>query len=339
MLRRLLPLLVALAFAAPALAADDDSLPLDVCNKSSYAADVAIGLEVSTGAATQGWFRVLPGECREMLQEGVGAKRHLLNVRPLALYGTPPETEHGAIRLCVREEDFLIAGATECAREGQFMADFVPVDPVTVDGRRQVAIDEPSDFDLGQARIAGLQRLLGLAGYDAGTIDGVEGARTGSAIATFAQDANVDEGDLAAVTTALIDRIASGQVDAVPKFCNETLNPVMFAIGVPLGEGIETRGWYQVSPGNCARPLATTLSGQKLYVFAEAVDRAGAAILAHGQPVAWSGKTMLCTKNLEFRIRGHKNCEARGMSSRGFAEFTVPGDGALIVPFRDQDND
>lgn len=333
--------MVVLATAADAEEppADDTRFPLDVCNLSSYAADIAIGLEVATGAATKGWFRVLPGTCEEVLQEGLGAKRHLLHVRPLELYGTPPKTETGSIRLCVRDDEFLIAGATECAREGQFMAEFVAVEPVVEENRRQVSVDEPAKFDTGKAQTAGLQRLLGLAGYDAGAVDGIAGARTEAAIATFADDAGIDADQLLTVMATLIERIASGQVDTAPKFCNETLNRVMFSVAIPVGSAIETRGWYQVSPGNCARPLATTLAGQKLYVFGEAVDGAGASILSRGQPVAWGGETELCTKNLEFRIRGHDDCEARGLTTRGFKTFTVPETGALIIPFKDEIDD
>lgn len=336
-MRSLMALALAIGLSSAVMA--EEQLPLDLCNLSSYAADVAIGLEVSTGAATQGWFRVLPGECREVLQEGLGAKRHLLHVRPLDLYGTPPRTEAGAIRLCVRDADFVIAGATECAREGQFMAEFVAVDPIVANDRRQVAIDEAAGFERAEARTAGLQRLLGLAGYDAGAVDGVKGSRTASAITTFVDDAGVDRSDTLAIMVALIERISTGRVDAAPKFCNETLNRVMFAVGVPIGKAVETRGWYQVSPGNCARPLATTLAGQTLHVFAEAVDSAGAAILARGVPIAWTGDKALCTKNLEFRIRSHANCEARGLTTRGFRTFTVPDTGAIIIPFQDEDHD
>lgn len=331
--------LFASGLAGSAVAQEADKRPLDLCNQSSFAADVAIGLEVSTGAATQGWFRVLPGACRQVLNEGLGAQRHLLHVRPLALYGTPPDKEPGVTRLCVRDTDFLIAGANECAREGQFMADFVAVEPVIIGERRQVAIDEAAGFDLGTARIAGLQRLLGLAGYDAGTIDGLRGARTAAAITTFASDAGLEKDNLSGIMTNLVGRIEKGQVDSVPQFCNETLNRIMFSIGLPTGKRVETRGWFEVAPGNCARPLSSTLSGQKLYVFAEAVDNAGAGILSKGRPVMWTGETTLCTKNLEFSIRDHDACEARGLTARGFMEFTVPEGRDLIIPFQDLQND
>lgn len=328
--------LLAWPLAPPRLAAEIQDLPLDVCNRSSFAADIAIGLEVSSGAATQGWFRVLPGQCREILKQGLGANRHLLHVRPLKLYGAPPTAEPGARRLCVRDADFLIAGASECARSGQYMAEFVVVEPIIVNERRQIAVDEKAGFDSSDARTAGLQRLLGVAGYDVGLVDGVSGTRTQAAIRTFADEAGLDADDDIALMTALVERIESGRTEKPPQFCNETLNRLMLAVGVPVGDTVETRGWFPIPAGECARPVPTALAGTTLYAFAEAVDRAGAPLLSDGQPLAWRGDRMLCTKNLEFRIRDHAACEKRGLTTHGFRPYVVPDEGGLVVPFDDR---
>lgn len=312
-----------------------EALPLDVCNRSSFAADAAIGLEVSSGAATQGWFRVFPGQCREILRQGLGASRHLMHVRPLKVYGTPPATEASVRRLCVRDENFVIAGAAECASDGQYMAEFVAVQPIIVNDRRQIAIDEPAGFDSAGAITAGLQRLLSLAGFDVGTIDGIEGTRTENAIDRYSETSGVSRSDPIAMMAALVERIENGQATAAPQFCNETLNRIMLSVGISRGAAIETRGWYEIASGECARPVTSSLAGDTLYAFAEAVDAAGAPLLADGRPIAWQGDKMLCTKNLEFSLRDHRTCEERGLSTRGFRSYTVPDTGPLIVSFDD----
>ena len=48
-----------------------------------------------------------------------------------------------------------------------------------------VNLAEEADYDDAQARLAGIQRLLAIAGYDAYPIDGVQGAKTQAAIAKF----------------------------------------------------------------------------------------------------------------------------------------------------------
>lgn len=308
-------------------------LPLDVCNLSSFATDIAIGLEVSTGAATQGWFRVLPGQCREILKQGLNAKRHLVHARTLPLYGTPPETEAGALRLCIRDEDFVISGATECARDGQFMAEFVAVEPIETNARRRIEIDEPAGYDSEHAATAGMQRLLGLAGYDVGIIDGVSGSKTSSALAAFRNESGFDASEPSEYLTALIEQILAGHGSAAPQFCNETLTRVMLSVGIPVGRSTESRGWFQIEPGECARPTAFAGVGESILAFAEAVDSAGAALISDGQPIAWGGSENLCTKNLEFRIRNHENCERRGLTTRGYNAYKVPEEGALIVTF------
>jgi peptidoglycan hydrolase-like protein with peptidoglycan-binding domain len=44
---------------------------------------------------------------------------------------------------------------------------------------------EDSEYDDEQARLAGIQRLLVIAGYDAAPIDGVDGPKTQAALAAF----------------------------------------------------------------------------------------------------------------------------------------------------------
>src|SRR2546430_12205045 len=41
---------------------------LQFCNKTSYVLDLALGLEEKGAAATRGWFRVDPGQCKSVLQ-------------------------------------------------------------------------------------------------------------------------------------------------------------------------------------------------------------------------------------------------------------------------------
>jgi len=44
---------------------------------------------------------------------------------------------------------------------------------------------EDSEYDDEQARLAGIQRLLVIAGYDAAPIDGVDGPKTQAALTAF----------------------------------------------------------------------------------------------------------------------------------------------------------
>src|SRR5207245_7862689 len=55
----------------------------------------------------------------------------------------------------------------------------------TDDGTLVAYLAEDSEYDDEQARLAGIQRLLVIAGYDAAPIDGVDGPKTQAALAAF----------------------------------------------------------------------------------------------------------------------------------------------------------
>ena len=72
-------------------------------------------------------------------------------------------------------EKGVIAAARQC-RTGQTPAPFTQITPTQTDDGNLVAyLAEDSEYDDEQARLAGIQRLLVIAGYDAAPIDGVDG--------------------------------------------------------------------------------------------------------------------------------------------------------------------
>ena len=63
---------------------------LRLCNRTSYVLDLALGLEDKGSAASRGWFRVEPGQCRIVLQGAIEAEHLYVHARALALYGSSP---------------------------------------------------------------------------------------------------------------------------------------------------------------------------------------------------------------------------------------------------------
>ena len=82
--------------------------------------------------------------------------------------------------------DFDIADARGCPASQQ--AHFNAAKPSDSPKGPVVNLAEESDYDDVQARLAGIQRLLVIAGYDAYPIDGVPGAKTQAAITKFLND-------------------------------------------------------------------------------------------------------------------------------------------------------
>ena len=160
---------------------------LKLCNRMSYVVEAAIGIDDKAATATRGWFRIDPATCRVVVQGTLTADRILLHARALGLYGSSPTPQSGADTLCIAAENFVIAAARQC-RTGQTPAPFTQINPTRSDDGNLVAyLAEDSEYDDEQARLAGIQRLLVIAGYDAYPIDGVQGAKTATSDIYFVQ--------------------------------------------------------------------------------------------------------------------------------------------------------
>lgn len=313
---------------------------LKICNRLSFVVEAALGLEEKGATATRGWTRFDPGQCRVVLQGTVEAEQIFLHARALPVYGPSPEPQSGHADLCIADGDFVIAAARAC-RPPQRFARFTAVKPSeTQEGGVAVlvaALAEEAEYSDEQARLAGIQRLLVMAGYDANPVDGVTGPKTEAAIAQFLKDRGLAA--QAKDAPDLFDRlIETVQQPAATGFswCNDTRYAVLAAVGTDERRGIVARGWYRIEPGKCLRP---DLEGKprRLYSFGEAVDR-------DGQPVrggtgtgrlSWGGDTTLCTREARFELSDHKDCVGAGLDATGFATVDLTAQPATTVRFRE----
>jgi uncharacterized membrane protein len=319
--------LTALLAATPARAG------LTLCNRTSYRVDAATGLEKRANVSTRGWFRIDPGQCRQVLDGALDADLVYVHARTPPVYGTAPMPQTGQAELCIRHDDFAIDNARGCAVSQQ--ARFAAARPSDSPNGPTVNLAEEADYDDTQARLAGIQRLLTIAGYDAYPIDGVDGAKTQAALAKFLADRKLPADSVAKadVFDALL-AAARNPEGAGFSWCNDTHYPVMAALGIVEMGQIVTRGWYRVEPGKCLRP---DLRGepQRLYSYAEAVDGDGRTVRLGDAPLAWGGNIALCTRDGRFELADHKDCAARGLNSAGFALIDLGSKPATIVHFKE----
>jgi uncharacterized membrane protein len=315
------------------LAASQAQAGLTLCNRTSYRVETAIGLEKQPNVATRGWFRLDPGECKQVVDGTLDADMIYVHSRTPPIYGTPPAPESGQAELCVRDGNFEIADGRNCPLSQQQR--FSAARPSDSPDGPVVYLAEPAAYDDAQARLAGIQRLLAIAGYDAYPIDGVQGAKTQSAITKFLADRKLPAD--ATGKPGFFDTLLAAARDPQGKgfsWCNDTKYTVMAALGVVEMGAIVTRGWYRVDAGKCLRP---TLSGDphRLYSYAEAVDANGRAIKRGDEPLAWGGSLPLCTRDGRFDLSNHKDCSARGLNSAGFAVIDVGGNPSTVVRFKE----
>ncbi|MBY0383343.1 MAG: DUF1036 domain-containing protein [Xanthobacteraceae bacterium] len=306
--------LLALLTCASAAHAD-----FKVCNRMSYVVEAAVGVADKNATVTRGWFRIDPATCRTIAQGTLNADRILLNARALPIYGASPLPQNGSDKLCVGQGNFLIASARQCTPE-QTLAGFTEVKPSTDDDGNTVAyLSESSEYDDEQSRLAGVQRLLTLAGYDASPIDGVDGPKTQAALAAFLKANNLNA-DTAIAPNFFETMIAAVQSPNGPglTWCNDTSYRVMAAVGTDDGKSVTTRGWFRVDTGKCVHP---DMSGQprRVFSFAEAVADDGRAIKKNGTPVSWGGSHTFCTRDTQFETSDQNDCGGRGFNANGFA--------------------
>lgn len=314
--------------AAPAFADGD----LAVCNRTSYVFDLALGLETRDAAATRGWFRIEPGQCRTVMQGTMEVDAIFVHVRPDPVYPDAPLATAGHIELCIAPDDFVIAGARRCPSARQQLASFTEVKPSASADGLMVQIAEEADYEPEQARLAGIQRLLVLAGYDAEPIDGIEGRKTENALAQFLRDRKRAEPPAQIADLIELLLAAARPTGAGFSWCNDTSHVVMAAIGVEEKGAIVTRGWFRVLAGRCLRPQIPG-KHRRLYTFGEAVDAEGRTIRRGERALAWGGDVVLCAREHRFEIAEHGNCGERGLAATGFVAVDLGTRGEATVRF------
>jgi uncharacterized membrane protein len=303
---------------------------LKLCNRMSYVVEVAIGVDSNATTATRGWLRIEPAQCRVMLQGAINADRIMLNARALPVYGASPLPQNGTDRLCVAQDNFVIAAARQC-RGSQSLAAFTEIRPTdTEDGNKIAYLAEDSGYDDEQAKLAAIQRLLLIAGYDAAPIDGVDGPKTRAALSAFLSSRGlkpeiVDAPDFFDVMVKAVQQPSSNGLT----WCNDTSYKIMAAVAEDDGKAVTSRGWYGIAPGQC---LHADLGAKpnRVYSFAEAVDGSARPVSLKGKPLNWGGATTLCTRDSKFEISGQGDCAARGLNATGFAPVDLAGGGKTL---------
>lgn len=333
------PFRMAFAGAALAAAVSAWSAPAAaetrLCNRTSLVTEAAIGVMANDTAATRGWFRLDPGQCRVILQSAEAPGRLFLNTRAV---GGPSDAALGQpdnVRLCVGDGDFLVAAALTCQRPGTRLVPFAEMRPTVVDGIAILFLSEEADYDLPQARRAGIQRLLTRMGYDPGPIDGLDGPRTDAALRAFIADRNLpaDSGGAPDIFDTLMAGLRAGEGPGFA-WCNDSGNRIMAALGVEEAGRVVTRGWFRIEPGACLKPPIDA-AATRVYSFAEAVDAEGRPVLSAGKPLTYGGEVAACIRPSEFEIAGAGDCAAHGATSAAFLEVTFDGRRRASVRFRE----
>jgi uncharacterized membrane protein len=109
------------------------------------------------------------------------------------------------------------------------------------------------------------------------------------------------------------------------KLCNTTASRVGVAIGYQDSTGWTTEGWWNIAAQTCETLYKGTLSSRFYYVHAIDYDRGG----------EWAGKSVMCTTDKTFTIRGVQDCLRRGYKNTGFFEVDTQEANAWTIRLTD----
>ncbi|MEL7128881.1 MAG: DUF1036 domain-containing protein [Pseudomonadota bacterium] len=304
-----------------------------VCNETSYIVKVATGRPEGAGTVVNGWTKIRPGSCGPVLQSPLTPGAHFLYAESSEAHRGGRKSWQGAETLCVESSvNFSIESPDDCSEMGLDERTFRPV-IVERRSRWRNTIRETNRYSLSRARAAGVQRLMSDAGVYSGAIDGEIGPRTRGAIREFLAERN-----LAADTSDddLIDILEQVSLDRSRNvgltLCNRTDGRVWSAIGRRKGDGWESRGWWLLEAGGCARVIDEPLLQTEHFVFGELEDPDG------GPPrTLLRGSDVFCIARSKFVISGREDCGSSAYRNALFAATTAPTDRKLVYEFFERD--
>ena len=291
---------------------------LALCNRTSYIVYAATAAQDKQGVTTQGWTRIVPGECRAALDSIGKNTNYFVYARSSAAYTGPSRAWAGPIRLCALDVSFRLhspLGTVRCDAE----AAALPFAQVQTKGLAEwtMSFTESAALNTADAaQTAGLKRLLRDNGAKIAQIDGKADKQTGDALSAFrkrmklAPSANTHDMFDALETEALRAGAPAGY-----SICNDTDGDVWAAIAVPQQRDFTTRGWWKIAAGSCAKAITTPLNTDRIFLHAE----------KHLNPALVSGPEKFCLTNAQFEVEGRGDCKKRGLTQVGFATTVTKG--------------
>ena len=324
---------IALTLALPvSAAAQANSDGWEVCNETSYIIEAATGRYEGQGVVVEGWTRLRPGACEKVIEGALQPGIHYLFGRSSTAHRGGSKLWGGKSKLCIDPTgSFAVENIPDCTVMGLESREFRPV--LIEDARRwRTSFTETEKRNLDQASAAGVQRLLDNAGVYSGRIDGYLGRQTRAAIGDFltskALDANTSDADL----MDILEQTAIERARNVGlTFCNRTNKRIWSAMARRRGEGWESRGWWLLEAGGCARVIDEPLLQAGLFAYAEMESGDGEVRTLS------RGSDAFCVSKAKFAITGREACEEAAYRTGLFVATPAPVNRKLVFEFFERD--
>lgn len=303
-----------------------------LCNQTSYILEAATGRPDGRAVVVQGWIRLRPGQCGAAAPQPLTRGVHYVYARTVNAHRGGRRQWGGDAKLCIDPSaSFAVENPPSCEQMGLEERDFRRVQINKRDSWR-TSFAEANPYTLFGARSQGMQRLLADAGYDARTASGgTDPRRAAGAIQRFRDDAKLppsanEDQIIDALETAARRRAAAIGLT----LCNRTSGRVWSAVARRRGEGWESRGWWPLGPGACARAVDDPLVQNVYFVHAVMETPQGERYLA-------APGTTFCTSPTKFAILSRERCAERYYDETLFTPISSDGREGLVVEFLEAD--
>jgi uncharacterized membrane protein len=299
-----------------------------LCNETSYVLEAATGRPDGRAILVQGWVRIRPGECKLAVSAPLARGTHYLFARTSAAHRGGRKQWGGDATLCVDPNNSsTLENPPQCAPMGLEDRRFRRVQINRRESWR-TSFAEAEPYTLPRAQAAGIQRLLKDAGYEPRQgRGGVDPREVSASIAQFRAAARIApntsiEGLVDALEIAA--RRRSQQLGLT--LCNRTNSRIWTAVARRRSDGWESRGWWALGAGGCARTIDEALLQEVYYIHAVMETPDGDRYLA-------AGGEPFCTSPSRFAILGRAGCDARFYHTDLFTKISSQGRPGLIVEF------
>ena len=325
---------LAILLTPPPASAQQAATGWRLCNKTSYIINAAIGRPEGQTILVEGWTKLRPGTCETALEGPLNTGVHFL-------YGRSSQAHRGGMRhwggdqaLCIDPSGgFALENPLDCESFGLEERDFRPV-LIERRNRWQTTFTETNEYSFDKAEAAGVQRLLEDAGIFSGRVDGLLGRRTRAAIGAFLNESGLPADTSDADLIDFLEQSAISRADDVGfTLCNRTENRIWGAIARRLGDTWESRGWWQLEAGGCARVVDQPLKQRDFFVYGEMEVGEGQVrtLKRAAEP--------FCVARSRFAVSGREDCESAAYRTALFADSPAPENEKLVFEFFERDFD
>ncbi len=324
---------IALTMVLPVSAsAQGNSDGWEVCNETSYIIEASTGRYEGQGVVVEGWTRLRPGACEKVVEGDLQPGIHYLFGRSSTAHRGGRKVWAGKSNLCIDPTgSFAVENIPDCSVMGLESREFRPV-LIENSKRWRTSFTETDKRNLDQSSAAGVQRLLDNAGVYSGRIDGYLGRKTRAAIGDFLTDKGLDANTSDADLMDILEQTAIERARNVGlTFCNRTNKRIWSAMARRRGEGWESRGWWLLEAGGCARVIDEPLLQAGLFAYAEMETGDGDV------RTLTKGSDTFCVSKAKFAITGREACEEAAYRSGLFVATPAPVNRKLVFEFFERD--